>query len=120
MKTYNPLKRLRGLKRYMDAVFLAAGTILVPLGFYLRVEQQALNGLGTGAVLLGLVCWVLAYYVVKGKEKREHLERVKEQKRQNDALQGQHEVLVSILKELEKLNQGRKQGDFTTRGPNSL
>jgi len=52
----------------MDAVFLTLGGILIPLGFLLK--GQISDTYAMTAVTLGLVCWILAYWLVRQKEKR--------------------------------------------------
>jgi len=85
----------------MDAVFLTMGGILIPLGFYLKIEHPQADNYGTVAVLVGLVMWVLAYYYVKRKEKREKIERQGER-------QETQKLLSSIYHELKEFNQSKK------------
>jgi hypothetical protein len=94
------LKLFRETIIHMDAVFLTMGGILIPLGFYLKIEQPQLDDVGTASVITGLVVWLLAYYTVKRKEKRERIDRQTE--RQEDK-----RLLSDILQELRKLNQGK-------------
>jgi len=81
------LNKLGRINKHMDAVFLTMGGILIPLGFYLKIEYPQADDYGTASVLVGLATWVLAYWFVKRKEKRERLERVesKEQERKERA-----------------------------------
>jgi len=84
----------------MDVVFLTMGGILIPLGFYLKIEYTQADDYGTAVVLVGLVLWVLAYYYVKRKEKREKIERQEER-------QENHKLLNSIYQELKRLNRDK-------------
>ena len=74
MKKWYPLqKRLVGGN--MDALFLTMGGILIPLGFYLKIEASISEPSPTIAVILGLISWLLAYWWVIRREKRDKLER---------------------------------------------
>ncbi len=86
----------------MDAVFLTMGGILIPLGFYLKIEYPQADGYGTVSVLVGLGAWVLAYYFVKSKEKREKLERQEER-------QENHKLLENIYQELRRFNRNKDE-----------
>ena len=59
----------------MDAIFLTMGGILIPLGFYLKAEYPSLDDYATVAIILGLISWVMAYWLVRQTEKRERKER---------------------------------------------
>lgn len=96
------LKRLTGrLKKHMDAVFLTMGGILIPLGFYLKVEHPQSGEAGTACVIAGLIVWLLAYWFVKRKEKREQEERTEQRTEFR-------ELFTDIRGELKKLNEGKK------------
>lgn len=105
----------RRIKEHMDAVFLTVGGILIPFGFYLKIEQPQLDDVGTATVIVGLVAWLLAYYKVKSREKREKIERQTEAKLRQEEIQDNHKVLVNIYQELVKLNQGNEHGNTTKR-----
>ena len=97
------VKRIRA---HMDAIFLTMGGILIPLGFWLKVEQPQLDNLGTVSVLIGLVLWLLAYFTVKNKEKRERVEKQEERQKSFESLTG---LLTDIRQELHELNQESKK-----------
>lgn len=86
--------------RHMDAVFLTMGGILIPVGFYLKVEYTQDEVSGTVCVLVGLLCWILAYYFVKARERRQAREH-------NEERQKLFKLLTSIEQELSEFNQRR-------------
>lgn len=97
------LSKLGGMKKHMDTVFLTMGGILIPLGFYLKLEYPQSDSyyLATTCVIVGAISWLLAYFFVKRKEKREAQER-QESRREFSRL------LTGIHQELKGLNQGKK------------
>lgn len=97
---------VRRIKGHMDAVFLTMGGILIPLGFYLKIDYAQADNYGTVAVLLGLILWVLAYYMVKRKEGRERAEGRKRDLELEIERQEHTKLLVDIRDELRKLNRG--------------
>ncbi len=104
--------RIVGIIRgHMDAVFLTMGGILIPFGFYLKIEQPQLDDVGTVAVIVGLVAWLMAYYTVRGKEKRERKARQDEVNVRREEAQVNTKLLESIYQELRKLNQGNEHSD---------
>jgi L-lactate permease len=108
-KWYSLLRRLvERIRKHMDAVFLTMGGILIPLGFYLKIEQPQLDDIATTVVLLGLVTWVLAYWLVKRKEKRERLERVESREQERKERTEFCNLLIDIRQELKEFNQGKK------------
>lgn len=66
----------------MDAFFMTAGSISIPLGFWLVSTAPQLKYTATtqiiGALfaLLGLILWIAAYLLVRNKEKAEVKEKV--------------------------------------------
>ena len=58
----------------MDTLLMTMGAILIPLDFYLLAEYPKLQNHATAIILLGLVAWLTAYYIVRRKEKRERVE----------------------------------------------
>jgi len=102
------LRLFREIRIHMDAVFLTMGGILIPLGFYIKIEAPQFDSAGTASVITGLVVWLLAYYTVKRKEKREKKDRQTERREDK-------QLLGDILKELRKLNQGSGNHDTTKR-----
>ncbi|MDP2856163.1 MAG: hypothetical protein Q8N90_03570 [bacterium] len=97
----------------MDAVFLTMGGILIPFGFYLKIEQSQLDDVGTVAVIVGLVAWLLAYYTVRRREKKERLERQEELRSRREEAQVNTKLLENIYQELRKLNQGNEHSGTT-------
>ncbi len=95
------LNNLGRIKKHMDAVFLTMGGILIPLGFYIKIEYTQADDYGTVAVLVGLVCWLLAYWCVRRKEKRERIEKLEER-------QEYRNLLTEIHQELKELKQSKK------------
>ena len=96
------LKIVGRLKKRMDAVFLTMGGILISLGFYIKIEYTQADDYGTASVLVGLVMWVLAYFFVKKKEKRERIERQEER-------QETHKLLNGIYQELLRLHRDKDE-----------
>lgn len=76
---------------------LTMGGILIPFGFYLKVEQPQLDDVGTIAVIAGLVTWLMAYYTVRCREKKERQEKLEERLEYRA-------LLNDIRQELKKLN----------------
>ena len=93
---------------YKDAVFLTMGGILIPLGFYIKIEHAQDDAWGTWAVIIGLACWLLAYFLVNRKEKKEKLEKIEAKKQEQIERQKEtdkiSELLVGIRDELKELN----------------
>ena len=88
----------------MDAVFLTMGGILVPLGFYLRVEQPNLEPYGSMAILFGLAVWIGAFFFTQAKDRKEARDKAKEEARRNAEHQQDVEIFSAILNELRRLN----------------
>ena len=95
------------LREHMDALFLTIGGILIPLGFYLKIEQSQLDGVGTAAVLAGLVAWLAAYYFVNDKRKKEQRERVEQRADLHKLFTDTHQLLSDIHQELKRLNESK-------------
>lgn len=64
----HPLRRLIGeIKKYMDAVNLTIGGIFIPVGFYIMIEKPEWKIIGAAAVIIGILAWLLAYWIVRSK-----------------------------------------------------
>jgi len=91
----------------MDAFLLTIGGILIPVGFYLKIELPQTE-LGTVLVLVGLAAWLAAYYFVKDRMKKEQKERVEQRADLHKLFTDTHQLLSGIHQELQKLNQNRE------------
>lgn len=107
------LRIIERIRKHVDSVFLTIGGILIPLGFYLKIELPQLDDVGTVAVIVGLVAWLLAYYTVKRREKKEQLAKQEEIKTRREEAQANTKLLENIYQELRKLNQGNQHGGIT-------
>ena len=59
------------LKENMSALFLAAGMMLIPLGFYLLSEGTIGEWYSRIAVLIGITCLVMAYPLARSEQRKE-------------------------------------------------
>jgi len=103
---------IRRLKEHMDAVNLTIGGIFIPLGFYVMVEKPEWKIIGAVAVIVGILAWLLAYWLVRTREKKERLEKIAERVQEQTQRQIERKelngLLTNILQELHKLNQNQK------------
>ncbi len=103
------------LKMYLDALFITIGGILVPLGFYIVVESPSDNSYGTFLVFVGLVLWLLAYWMVRRKENREKIGRIESEIRENkrrEEEQKERKALYDLLIDMrEELRRKKNERD---------
>jgi len=88
----------------MDAVFLTMGGILIPLGFYLKIEHSQDDLWGTACVIFGLLTWLMAYLFVKHRGIKEQKEKIEATDRENQERTRNGELLSDILRELKRFN----------------
>jgi len=90
-------KRLIRRVKDMGEFWATTGILLIPLGFWLIVQYPQDKIGGAIAVVIGMICWFRAYWMIRARERKERQERMKS-----------HKLLGNILKELKKLNQNKK------------
>ena len=96
------------IRMYMDALLLTIGGILIPLGFYLKIEAPDWEPYGSVGILLGMAAWLGAYFFLKDKQHKEKLERQKEEVSRTAERKENTQLLMDIRGELRRMNQDER------------
>lgn len=110
---------IRGVKKHMEAVFIAIGIFSMTGGFYLMFEQPQYKIWGVGIAIFGLILVLIGYigtYIRDKRERQKRLEeRVQEQLKWATERMESHKLFESMIKgqkdiveELKKLNQDKE------------
>lgn len=91
--------------KYMDAVFMTMGGILVPLGFFLLVARPDIESYGILAVIFGLACWVFAFLLVRQSERLKELQRQADREVTNNLVKRADTLAITLINEIKGLRQ---------------
>jgi hypothetical protein len=71
-KLVSLIRRILGrIKENMSALFLSAGVMLIPLGFYFLAEEVINSWFDGIGVVLGIICLIMAYVYARSEKKEE-------------------------------------------------